>query len=315
MVKSVRDVEWEVTDSELEALLLESRLIKERQPAYNRAQTKYVNRPFIRIDTTHDFPRVSISAFLHDDGCEYYGPMAGRREAAFVVDVIDRFFKLRECDEQTFSNGKRCAYASMGRCLAPCEATENESHYEAELNRVRAFLSGFDDSVTERIEAAMKGAAAELDFEQAGTYRDWLRALKRMLGKREAVASRVLHHNAVIIHRPDPERPVRLLIVSRGRHAETLHVDTPPEPSQLSALEQCIVRRFQEPDRSIESYREKEIDEIHVLSNWLFVHRDDVCQIRWDETATVRGMMRRISAELESAGASVLPPPSTGAYA
>jgi DNA polymerase-3 subunit epsilon len=298
MVKSVRDIEWQVTDSELEALFLESRLIKEHQPAYNRAQMQYVNRPFIRIETSHAFPRVSTSAFLHDDGSEYYGPMAGRNEAAFIVEVIDRFFKLRKCDDTTFSRRQRCVFASMGRCSAPCETVDEDAAYAKELDRVKAFLSGVDSSVTERIEAEMKKSAAELDFEQAGTYRDWLRTLTRMLEKREGIASRVLEHNVVIIHRPDHAPTARLLVVARGRHAETIHVGTPPADAELTTLEKCIAERFQKSSQPTESYREKEIDEIYLLSHWLFVHRNDVRQVRWADAPTVAGMVQRISSEL-----------------
>ena len=298
MVKSVRDIEWEVMESDLEALLLESRLIKEQQPAYNRAQTQYVNRPFVRIDTSHRFPRVSTSAFLHDDGTEYYGPMAGRNEAALIVEIIERFFQLRDCDDATFSRGKRCVFASMGRCSAPCENPQDDASYVRELNRVRAFLAGIDESVIESIEAAMKKAAADLDFEQAGTYRDWARTLRRILEKRQGIASRVLDHNAVIIHHQERDRPVRLLIVSRGRHAETISVGAPPADSELAAVENGITRWFTKEMRPAESYREKEIDEIYVLSHWLFVHRSEVRQVRWDNYSSVPGMMQDISREL-----------------
>ncbi len=300
MVKAVRNVEWKTTDSDLEALLLESRLIKEHQPTHNRSQMQYVNRPFIRIGTSHAYPRVSTSAFLHDDGSEYYGPMTSRREAAFVVEVIDRFFKLRQCDDETFSRGQRCMYASIGRCSAPCEAEEGDATYSTEIDRVRAFLSGSDESVTERIDSAMRDAAAELDFEQAGTYRDWLRALEHMIEKRRGVASRVLGHNVVIIHLTREDERARLLFVCRGRHIETIQVGVPPAQSELAAVENCIARRYGTKDASVESYREKEIDEAYLLSHWLFVHRNEVRQVRWDDCSSVPDMMQRINSELNS---------------
>lgn len=299
MVKSVREIEWEVTDSELEAMLLESRLIKEHRPSYNRAQKQYVNRPFIRIDTSHDFPRVAVSAFLHDDGCEYYGPMSSRHEAAFVVDVIDHFFRLRECDDATFAARRKCVYASMGRCVGPCE--DEDADYGAELARVQAFLSGRDQRVMEWIESAMRKSASALDFEQAGIYRDWLRTLDRLLGKQRVVARRVLNHNAVIIHRPDSGGAARLLVVCRGRHVETLHVEDLSSDVEMAALEECLMRRFPGSE-AVSSYREKEIDEIHLLSQWLFVHRDQIRQVHWHETKSVDAMVRHIRLALESIG-------------
>lgn len=290
MVRSVRDVEWEVTDSELDALLLESRLIKEQQPAYNKAQRRYVNRPFVRIDMTHAFPRVSASAFVHDDGAEYYGPMADRGEAHFVVELIDRFFKLRGCDDATLKQRRRCVYASLNRCTAPCDGPPDD--YAAEVDRVRAFLLGRDASVGERIEAAMRAAAAELDFEQAGIYRDWMRRLDRLLEKREVVASRVLDHNAVIIHMPE-SRAARLLLIRRGRH-----VDTIAAHNDLDGLLPRLERHFGGETVGPKVYREREVDELHLISHWLYVHRKEVRQIHWEETESISVLRDRVEAEL-----------------
>lgn len=290
MVKAVRDVEWEVTDSELEALLLESRLIKEAQPAYNRAQRRYVNRPFVRIDGSHAFPRVSVNAFVHDDGAEYYGPMGSRADAHFVVDLIDRFFKLRECNDTTFEQGRRCVYASTNRCTAPCDG--GGSGYEAELDRVRDFLLGRDVSVRPRIEEAMLAAAGGLDYEQAAVWRDWIRRLDRLLEKREAVASRVLNHNAVVIYLPDA-RPGRLLLIRRGRHVETVALC-----DGLDGLLPALERHFGGDANGPGVYREQEVDELHLISHWLYVHRNDVRQVHHEDAETLPTLLGRVEAEL-----------------
>ncbi|MEX0820849.1 MAG: DEDD exonuclease domain-containing protein [Rhodothermales bacterium] len=311
MVRSVQGVEWEVTDSELDALLLESRLIKQLQPAYNRAQRRYVNRPFIRLDTEHPVPKASVSAFLHDDGAEYYGPMASRSEAYFVVDLIDRFFRLRECDDATLEKGRRCVYASMDRCTAPCEAqtqhhgTDGEgahaivdADYAAEIERVRNFLLGRDASVVERIEARMLEASAEKEYEQAKTYRDGIRRLERMLARREAVATRVLEHNAVLVHTRDDGSP-RILIVSRGRHVATFEADYDPDD-----LAMALDRYFVEGADAVQVYREQEVDELHLLSHWIFVHRDELVQLHWKEGTPTDALVHQVDAALAKTAAS-----------
>ena len=200
LVEAVRDVTWEETPSELDALLLESRLIKAEQPRFNRAQRRYRNRPFIRLDAGHPFPSISWSRYLMNDGAEYFGPLGGRQQAELVTAVIERFFKLRPCDEDTFAHGKRCLFHAMERCAAPwCESQEDTAAYAAEVQRVRDFLTGKDAWVLGEIEAAMKVEASTLHFEQAAFYRDWLRRLERMMHKHAALAAPVLHHNAVIV--------------------------------------------------------------------------------------------------------------------
>ena len=115
LVKEVRDVTWRETGSELAALLEESRLIKEHQPRHNRALKRYGRRPFIRLDCSAKYPTVSFVSQLVDDGAEYFGPVRGGRNAAFIVDLIDTVFKLRECDDGTFARRSACMYAEMNR--------------------------------------------------------------------------------------------------------------------------------------------------------------------------------------------------------
>lgn len=294
MVRSVREIEWEVTASELDALLLESRLIKEHQPPFNSASKEYVNRPFVRIDTNHAYPRASTSAFLHDDGAEYYGPLPNREEASFLVDVIDRFFKLRMCDDATLAKGRRCVYASLVQCTAPCDSETGRSAHRVELERVRAFLTGRDRSVLGRTEDAMKEAAAGLDFEQAAVFRDWNRRLERLLSKQESVASRVLDHNAVIVHRPSTGS-IRLLVVCGGRHVDTL-VPEDGRPALLESLERHLGGSHRRPA----VYREREVDEVYLLSHWLYVHRNEVRQVRWNAKDTPASILQKVEQVLEN---------------
>ena len=292
LVARVRTIEWQVADSEFDALKEESRLIKEHRPRYNRAHLQYVNRPFIRIDANHAYPGVRASAFVHDDGAEYYGPMRSRDEARFVIEVIGRFFGLRECTDADFAGGRRCAYAAMKRCSAPCE--EAQPRYADEVDRVRAFLLGKDDFALARIEQAMRASSEERDYEQARMYRDWLGRLQRMFEKREAVASRVLAHDAVIVHR-EPGRSPCLLVVYRGRHVETVPVER-----SLDCLEAVLERYFVRGVETPPVYREQEVDELHLLSHWLYVHRDEVSQISWKEAGSVAVMVDMVRVALES---------------
>ena len=103
-------------DSELEALMEESRLIKCLKPKYNKAQKFYRNRPFIRLSVQDEFPTATLTSYLVDDGAEYFGPLGGKQEGKMVLDVINRFFLLRECGEGTFKK-KRKMYVP-GFCSA-----------------------------------------------------------------------------------------------------------------------------------------------------------------------------------------------------
>ena len=280
LVDAVRDVVWEETASELDALLLESRLIKAEQPRFNRAQRRYRNRPFIRLDAGHLFPSISWSRYLMNDGAEYFGPLGGRRQAELVTAVIERFFKLRPCGEDTFAHGKRCLFHAMERCAAPwCESQEDAAAYAAEVQRVRDFLTGKDAWVLSEIETAMKVEASALHFEQAALYRDWLRRLERMMRKQSALAAPVLHHNAVIVL-PEPEG-AQLTLVRYGRPVETQMLPASPAPADVRHLREHLAAHFCGRQEEPERYFKQEIDEVRVLAHWMYVYRAQARAVHW----------------------------------
>lgn len=301
LVDAVREVAWEETGSELGALLLESRLIKEHQPRFNRAQRRYRTRPFIRLDVTHRFPRVSSIPFLLDDGAEYFGPLAGRRQAELVVELINRFYRLRECDDDTFAYGRRCMYAGIGRCPAPCEAAAAEAAavaegYAAEVQRVRDFLSGRDRSVLERLAAAMRTASARMEFEQAATYRDWYRKLERMLDRQQRVAASVLEHNAVLLLPGVEAGTVQGLLVRYGRHVGTVGLPAVPAPADAERLRAALAAHFRPDLPRPERYLKQEVDEIRILAHWMYVHRDSTTRVAWNPSEPIDDLLHRVLA-------------------
>lgn len=282
LVEAVRDIAWEETGSELGALLLESRLIKTHKPRFNRAERRYRNRPFIRLDVTHPFPRIEACTVLKDDGAEYFGPLPGRRLAELVVELINRRFGLRECDDDTFRRGRRCMYAEMGRCSAPCVEPAAVEPYAREVARVRDFLMGRDRSVLDWLTAEMNRAAGALDFEQARTFRDWIEALTPMLDKQEAIAAPVLDHHAVLVLPGVDPGAWQLMVVRHGRLVDTLTVTPPLEAAAVDALTQALTSHFSTAGERPERYARQEVDEVRILAHWLYVHRHDAHRIPWD---------------------------------
>lgn len=294
LVGSVRDVEWEETGSELGALLLESRLIKHHQPPFNRTQRRYRRRPFIRLDTSHEAPRVTWTAHLRDDGAEYYGPLAGRRQAELVVAVIERFYRLRECDDATYEKGRACMYGSMGRCLAPCEEACERDGYATEVQRVRDFLAGNDRSVLDRLQAEMRAASDRMEYERAATYRDWHQKLKRMLERQRHVAVPVLEHHAVIVQPGRRDDTVQLFVVRCGRRVDTLTVRRTFPPEDRTALRESLHRHFEVARNGPERYVKEQVDEMRLLLHWMYVHRDTHRQVRWQPGVDVETLMAQV---------------------
>lgn len=277
LIERIHTIDWKELDSELEALIEESRLIKTLKPRYNRAQKKYRNRPFIRLSMQDTYPKVTLSSYLVEDGSEYFGPIGSKRQASMILDLINRFFLLRECDEGTFQRGKACLYTDIKRCPAPCKQQITPEDYAIEVGRVRAFLIGAEmGDIMERLHASMVSASVEMDYELAAAYRDQGELVTSLMARQECIASPVLQHNAVVIDRSVDDGLWRLLFIRHGRLLETQIVSARPtdffRPSVFDALHRC----FEEEQEAQIRYYKAEIEEVRLLAHWLYVHRDEV---------------------------------------
>ena len=303
MLQKVRTVDWETTGTELEAILRESRLIKTEKPRYNRAQRRYYSRPFVRLDTTHEYPTISWSRTLADDGAEYYGPVRNRERAEMVVDLASRFFRLRECDDERLHLGQRCLYADMDRCTAPCE-TEDPEAYAEEVARVRRFLTGRDRSVLDRLRARMERASEDLDFEKAAEIRDVLEQLEKILDKQRVVAAPVRRHNAALLHRGDDADAADVLFVRFGRFVASASCACPPTAEDRTHLREQVRAHFDPDAEPPSDFTRRAADEIRLLSHWTYAHRDELTVVRWRPEEAPDEMATRLHEQLGAPASS-----------
>ncbi len=281
LVRVVRDVRWETTPTELAALLRESRLIKENQPRFNRALRRHSNRPFIRLSAGKGFPTVSFSSQIRDDGSEYFGPLRGNRHAKFLVDIINRMYLLRECDDSTFAKGSVCMYGMIDRCCAPCVgAGDVKTFYADEVSRVRAFLTGEDDSVLNKLHSCMLDAADALEFEEAREFRDWWNHLNALYERQKIVATPVLDHNATLILPTTRAREFEIYFIRYGRVDRTIRIRSNQRDWKTKVVE-CSQSVFAPLLPRPERYERGELDEIRILSNWLYHHRQSSMHLHW----------------------------------
>jgi DNA polymerase-3 subunit epsilon len=305
MLQKVRAVDWTTTDTELEAILLESRRIKAQKPRYNRAQRRYYNRPFIRLDTTHEYPTISWTYRLEADEAEYYGPVRNTDQAEMVVDVVGRFFQIRECDDERLRLGQRCLYADMDRCGAPCEAQEPEAYAE-EVDGVRAFLTGQDQSVVDRLRDRMHRASEELDFEKAAQIRDTVEQLERILEKQRVAAAPVRRHNAALVHREnDRDDRVDVLLVRYGQFEASISCSQPLTPEQQAQLQERCRAVFDSDSDPSMSFSKREATEIRLLSHWTYAHRDELTAVRGSPGQSPETLAERIETALTGPSAPV----------
>ena len=166
IVKQAAKIKTDLTNSELTALLLEAESIKLLNPKHNSQLKKYGNKYFIRISRSHKYPKAEITTKFDFDGNDYFGLFISRRKAEVVLDIIDKTFSLRECNDKEFRKGKKCFLADIERCTAPC-VKSNDPDYFDELGRVYEFLSGGNQSALDRMLFKMKDYAAKEKYEKA----------------------------------------------------------------------------------------------------------------------------------------------------
>jgi DNA polymerase-3 subunit epsilon len=299
MLQKVRTVDWETTNTELEAILRESRLIKTQKPRYNRAQRRYYSRPFIRLDTTQEYPTISWTRTLRDDGAEYYGPVRNTERAEMVVDVASRFFRLRECDDERLHLGQRCLYADMDRCTVPCENEDPEAYAEA-VERVRAFLTGQDPSVLAQLRERMQQASEELDFEKAAEIRDTLEQLETILDKQRLTAAPVRQHNAALVHQPNGPDTADILFVRFGRFVTSVSCKSPPTPDDRSRLQATVGERIDPTAEPPARISKRAVDEIRLLSHWTYAHREELSVVRWTTGQSVDAFLEAVVDEMSA---------------
>ena len=182
MVARVAELDFLVTTSEQEALILELNLIKRHHPHYNVRLKDDKTFPYLKIDTGEDWPRVHVTRRLEQDGGRYFGPFASAKSVRQTLKVLKGIFPFRTCSKQITGTAPRaCLEYYLGRCLAPCIGAVSRKEYAEVTRQVILFLEGKQEKVVKEIESKMNRAAEALDFEKAALYRDQVQALHEVI--------------------------------------------------------------------------------------------------------------------------------------
>jgi DNA polymerase-3 subunit epsilon len=187
----------ETTNSELTALLTEAEMIKAFKPRFNTLLKKFSSKYYLRFDVTNDFPKVSITNNFSYDGDDYFGLFVSKKKAQKIVDVIDRTFSIRECDEKEFKQHKGCFLAEIGRCTAPC-LNGDKSIYNDELFKVYELLFGKHQTAVNRLLKKMKEYSDELKFEKAAEIKEILTLILNQIHKSSLLQEPINKANVLI---------------------------------------------------------------------------------------------------------------------
>ncbi len=208
MVAETRRLEVISTASEVEALLLESNLIKRHRPRYNVLLRDDKSFPYILLTKDEAVPRLTKHRGAHKLAGDYFGPFASAGAVNRTITALEKAFLLRSCSDAVFSSRTRpCLLYQIKRCSAPCVGRINLADYQALVEETKAFLTGRAQGVKEELAAAMEAAAEALDFELAARYRDRLRALAHIQSHQDVNLEGIDDADVIAAHGPRAASP------------------------------------------------------------------------------------------------------------
>jgi len=219
MVRQVQDVQVTVTRSESEALLLENNLIKSLHPRYNILYRDDKSYPYLRIGPGA-FPRLGFHRGTLDPGARHYGPFPNAGAVRSSIQLIQKVFRLRTCEDTVFRNRSRpCLLHQIGRCSAPCVGLVDEAGYADAVADAQLFLGGQDDLVIDRLVGRMESAAARLAYEEAAGLRDQVRALQKVRESQFVDATGTpTDVDVIACEQHEGRYCVNLVMIRAGRH-------------------------------------------------------------------------------------------------
>ena len=273
LITNAEFIDWKETNTELEALLLESKEIKAYLPIYNVQQKRYKSYPLLRI-TNEEFPKIEKTYHFDEDGGEYYGPFKSRFLVEDIIDIIEKQFKLRKCVEPIVpnKNSEPCIYYQIKRCDAPCIENQNRAEYMQEVEKVKKFLSGFDNGLINQLESRMQEHALKLDFERAAIIRDQIFELKKIFSRKSNVPTSVAENNVILVMlNAGNDRVLDILCIKSGKLK--LSFTMGKKQSMHNFFSNFYQIYFSNVEDS-QNYSIEDIDELKIINSWLYKNKN-----------------------------------------
>lgn len=220
MVTHIRRFEYIVTDSELEALVLECNLIKEHRPKYNTMLMDDKAYPFIKVTTNEAFPRVMLARKIQKDKAKYFGPYTSSGAVRDTIELLHKLYHIRSCNRnlpRDIGKDRPCLNYHIHQCDAPCQGSISEERYGEAVAEVLRFLNGHFDGILKDLEQKMQEASEELAFEKAIEYRELLNSVKKIAQKQKITDSKGEDRDVLAAATAEEDAVVQVFFIRGGR--------------------------------------------------------------------------------------------------
>ena len=275
MVSLISRFEYIVTDSELEALVLENNLIKEHSPKYNTLLKDDKTYPYIKVTTGESYPRVLFSRLMKKDKSRYFGPYSSAAAVKDKIDLINKLYRLRTCNKnlpKECGSGRACLNYHIKQCTAPCQESVSQEEYQGQVKKALDFLNGSYQETLKELEENMQKASDALEFEDAIRYRDLYNSVKQIATKQKITDSDGEDKDIIALACDGRDAVVQVFFVRDGKligreHFYMTHVSETPRAQILLDF----VKQFYAGTPFIprELMLQEEIEDIAVIEQWL----------------------------------------------
>ena len=275
MVSRIARFEYIVTDSELEALVLECNLIKEHQPRYNTMLKDDKAYPYIRVTVGEDFPRVQFAHTMKKDKSRYFGPYTSAGAVKDTIDLIHKLYRVRTCNRllpRDIGKDRPCLNYHIKQCDAPCQGCISKEAYGERIKQILEFLNGHYEKLLGSLEKQMMDAAEQMEYEKAAEYRDLLASVKQVAQKQKITSSSMEDRDIIAMAMNDSDAVVQVFFVREGKLIGREHfgirIGAEKDSSQILT---SFVKQFYAgtPFLPKELWLQQEIDDMEVIEQWL----------------------------------------------
>lgn len=302
MVKNIDKFEYIITDSELEALILECNLIKKYKPKYNVLLRDDKTYPYIKVTTNEDFPRVLKVRKVIKDKAKYFGPYTNTTAVNDTLDIIKNIYPIRTCnidiERAIKTNMRPCLNLHIKRCVGPCTGNVTKEEYNKMIEEIILFLSGKEEKLIDILKEKMNKCAMDFNFEEAAIYRDKIKSLEDMMEKQKIDTSTSdLNQDAIAMARAHDEACVQVFFVRNGKIVGREHfilegvMDSTRESILGSFVKQFYMEQEYVPKEII---IEDEIEDSFILSEWLSSKKGQKVTIRVPQKGEKKSLIEMV---------------------
>ena len=292
MVTHIRRFEYIVTDSELEALVLECNLIKEHRPKYNTMLMDDKTYPFIKVTTNEDFPRIFMTRKMLKDKAKYYGPYTSSQAVRDTIDLIHKLYHVRSCNRnlpKDIGKERPCLNYHIRQCDAPCQGYISKEEYGESISEVLRFLNGNYDILLKDLEEKMNAASEALEIEKAIEYRELISSVKKVAQKQKITDSSGEDRDVLAVASGEEDAVVQVFFIRGGRliGRDHFYLRISKDEDKSSILDSFIKQYYAgTPYIPGELMLQEEVEEHELLETWLTAKRGQKVVIRVPKKGT-----------------------------